>query len=471
MSDKDHIEKLLYLLGEENAIEELKYPKGKHKFSEKYERRKLDMIKKYNSEDEEILDINSACTSKNRGRRKKVVVLAAAVAAALGISLTAYGAVRMYNIAMNKDEETGTIIYNINSDVNKIPVIKIIPKYIPEGYIESKNAPGKYHLNDDFSLGGITICSAYTSDKLDQVYVSNVEDTTIGGIKAQILTRDGMEYNRIILLFFEDDSQIIEIYASEKFPDDELIKVAENITYEVVPGEFIDIKANSEEASSDDLEFKEPIITSDYIFNIGEEKTDVLDRPQDNGIIYTVDSIEVMEKSPENLDPKYFRNYNEYIEALNSDGTLKEYERVNAEVWKDNKMVKETEVIGMKFVYVTLTMRNPMDEEQKNVNVYPRVTFLEETSEDSFIQRYDYWGRGDNNLLIDNAPIYFDKSDYEGRSFYFCDFAPNETKEIHLLYPVDEDHIDDAYISFNLKGYGLSSGSTTPVENYIKISK
>ena len=76
----------------------------------------------------------------------------------------------------------------------------------------------------------------------------------------------------------------------------------------------------------------------------------------------------------------------------------------------------------------------------------------------------DYWGNG-NELQMDNAPIYFDQSDYEGGHFYFCDFAPNETKETHLIYAVDEDKIDNAYINFD------QSGTTSFVGSYIKVTK
>ncbi len=75
-----------------------------------------------------------------------------------------------------------------------------------------------------------------------------------------------------------------------------------------------------------------------------------------------------------------------------------------------------------------------------------------------------YWGNG-NNLQMDNAPIYFDQSDYEGKSFFFSDFSPNETKETHLVYAVDEDKIDNAYIRFE------QSGTTSFVGNYIKVTK
>lgn len=479
MSKKEDIDKLLYLLGEENAIEELKYPKGKHRFSEKYERRKLEMIKKYDNEETKSEEQVEKFIGKGRKRIwKRSVILAASITAVLGISLTAYGAVRMYNIAMSKDEKTGTVVYDINSDVTEIPAINIIPKYIPEGYIENKNAPGKYYLNDDFSLkNGITICSAYTSDKLDHAYVSDVENTTIGGVKAQILTREGLEFNRIILLFFEEDSQIIQIYAAENFPDDELIKVAENITYEVIPGEFIDIKANSEAAKNEQevigVEVKNPEIRDEDIFEINEVRNDIRTKGMTD-LNYKVKSIEVLDKLEE-IDPAYFckvegvlDEYDNYLQYINEDGTLKEYERINSEHWENNKMNKETEMVGMKFLYLTVEVNNPTDEDMIDKYFAPRIIYLDKNSDGDLEEMLRY--PIGHELQIEDVPFYTDKGDYQGKHYRFADFKSKETYEIHLAYAVDEDYIDNAYISFNTTRY-TNLNARDVNESYIKVVK
>jgi len=169
----------------------------------------------------------------------------------------------------------------------------------------------------------------------------------------------------------------------------------------------------------------------------------------------------VLDKLPE-LDKNYFCDYNQYLEFINEDGTLKEHERVNERKWENNKMNTDTETVGMKFISVTLTMRNPFDKELKDINIYPRVYSMKETSNGTFEMLNDYWGC---ELSVDKAPFYFDQSDYEGKHFYFCDFAPNETKEVHLVYAVDEDQIDNAYIHFN------QSGDSAIIGNYIKVTK
>ncbi len=221
--------------------------------------------------------------------------------------------------------------------------------------------------------------------------------------------------------------------------------------------ELKDVVDNDKE----EIEYVEPGISTDHVFNIDEEISD--EAFPDENPTFTVNNIEVLDKLPE-LDKNKFSDYNEYLTFINEDGTLKDYERVNEEKWENNKMNTITETVGMKYVYVTLTMKNPFDKELKDINIYPRIGFMKKASNGNLQFLSDYWGNG-NNLQMDNAPIYFDQSDYEGKSFFFSDFSPNETKETHLVYAVDEDKIDNAYIRFE------QSGTTSFVGNYIKVTK
>ncbi len=479
MNNKDDIEKLLYLLGEENTIEELKYPKRKHKFSEEYERRKVEMIKKYNDEGEKSPEIVTTDTMKSRKRKwKKSIILAASITAVIGISLTAYGIAEKYEIKTNRDKETGTFTMDVKPTIknDKIPEIKIIPGYLPEGYIESENSPGKYHPNGDNSSGGITIYSAVDVNSFKDSYVSSVEETTIGGVKAKILTRDGIEYNHIIYLLYEDEGQIIKIYGAEIVPLDELIKVAENITYEEIPGSFVDVPAYSADSESNDekvIEVINPEIKDKNLFGINEVRND-FNTMEMADVKYTVKSIDVLDKLQE-IEPEYFckvenvlDEYDTYLQYINEDGTLKEHERVNAEHWENNKMNRETEIVGMKFVYVTVEVTNTSEEDIIDQYFAPRIIYLEENSNHVLEEMWKYLDY--HELQMEDRPFYFDKGDYQGKHYYFADFKAKETYEIHLAYAVDEDYLDNAYISFNSTRHTILNPREAS-ESYIKVAK
>lgn len=462
MNHKRDLDELMYLLGQENAIEELKRSTESHEFSEEYKNKKKEMLKNLdymkNRGQEDSIQIYNKKGKKIM--KKKIIVLIAAVTATLAISITAYGAVRQYLVTSSKDEETGTLTYEVKTDVKqtKVPAMKVVPGYIPEGYIETKNAPGKYHPNGDLSVGGISIQPPFYTDSFKDIYVSDVEETNIGGVKSQILTREGVEYNHIINMFYEEDGYVVKIYGANNTSLDELKKVAENIKCEVIPGEFIDLEEN-EISVGTGIEYVEPSITRDHIVNIGEEMTD--EGFSDKNPTFTVNSIKILDKLPE-LNKEGFSDYNEYLASINKDGILKDYERINEQKWEDNKLNTITETVGMKFVDVTLTIKNPFNRELKDVNIYPRMYSLIKSSDDTLQKEYFYGGC---KLQIDGAPFYFDQSDYEGRHFFFSDFAPNETKETHLIYAVDEDKIDDVYINFE------QNGTSSFVGSYIKVTK
>lgn len=473
--NKMNFDDLMYLLGEENTIAEIVNSNDSHKFSKNYERNKMKMIKKQNYIEKQSKIHPIIDKGHKKINLKKSVVLMASIVAALGVSITAYAAVKQFTFTTTKNEDTGTLTHIIEADSTstKIPKIKIIPEYLPEGYIEMADTPGKYHPIGDTS-SGITIDSVAGQKQLNDPYTSTVEDTTIGGIKAQILTRDGVDYNKIIYLFYEEDGQIIEIYGHKNVAKEELIKVAENIHYKVIPGSFVEIDNSTSSPVPDDSNvYHGPVITSDYIFSIGETRKDVAAKIDTHDLhpSYTVNSIEVMDKLPADIDQSGIDRPDAYKESINDDGTLKTHERINRSWWENNKMNTETEVVGRKFLYVTLTLDNEYDEEIKLINVCPSINFFERGENNTLKGSIKNTYLSKDEIQIENAPFYFDQSDYEEKDFFFCDLAAKETKEVHIAYVIDEDLIDNAYIAFNLSGFSSGSGNSSLMENYIKVTK
>jgi hypothetical protein len=270
MDNKIDIDRMLYLIGEEDAMGELDKFTETHNFSKKYESKKMKMIKKVNS-----IDPIPMPNRKGKGMtKKKIIVLIAAITATLALSITAYGMCRKFFITTSRDEETGTITYNVQSEsgITKIPLINITPGYLPEGYLPLANAPGKYSTNGEPSAEeGILI---YQNDYIYQpesYNISNVEETTIGGVKAYIETSEGILYKYKIDLIYEEDGQIITVGGTVSL--DELKKVAENIKYEVVPREFLqlyDPKDAGINKGKDDV-YIAPAVPADHVFNLGEE--------------------------------------------------------------------------------------------------------------------------------------------------------------------------------------------------------
>lgn len=87
MDNKFDMDKIEFLIGEEDAMEELDRFTKPHKFSKEYENEKRRMLKQDNN-----IELVAMTNRKSKGMmKKKVIVLVAAVTAALAMSLTAYG--------------------------------------------------------------------------------------------------------------------------------------------------------------------------------------------------------------------------------------------------------------------------------------------------------------------------------------------------------------------------------------------
>jgi hypothetical protein len=188
----------------------------------------------------------------------------------------------------------------------------------------------------------------------------------------------------------------------------------------------------------------------------------------DKNLTFTINKVEIMDKLPE-VNQNYFWDYGEYLEAINEDGTLKDYKRSVSIKWENNKMNYVTEMAGRKFAYVTLTLRNPSDKELKDVGVSPIIEYRTKAS-DGTLEAFPNDSRGGNDIARSKWPIYFDQSDYSGSNFFYCDFKPNETKEVHLIYLLDDDHLDDAYITQRgMSTYGNGSDFINVFGGYVKI--
>ncbi|WP_346937469.1 hypothetical protein [Clostridium sp.] len=480
MDNKIDIDRMEYLIGEEDAMDELDKFTEPHNFSKKYESEKMKMIKKVNG-----IDPIPIPNRKGKGMtRKKTIVLIAAITATLALSITAYGISKGIIFTTTKDEKTGITTVEAQSEVliERIPLINITPGYLPEGYEQYKGDTSKYFLNGDASAGGGEII-IYQSDYVyqSQKYES-IEETTIGGTKALIATY--ANGNITIDLCYEGDGQIIRVGGLNGISLEELKKVAENIKYEAVPGKFM-VLYNPATGETIDItgETTEQPIPADGICAMGEEITSK--KSANGNLTYIVKSAEIMDKLPA-LDKDNFYNYDEYSKMINKDGTLKNYQRVSVK-WENNKMEKITETAGLKFAYVTVIMTNHSDTKLINEIIDPKVELRTKASDgtlEAFTNNRDFI----SDLAGVKEPIYFDqfkheetkesdinqteldklgfknyaeyKSFYEGIEFKLCDFEPNETKEAHFIYVVDADHVDDAYIHMPVG---------TPLGNYVKL--
>lgn len=205
---------------------------------------------------------------------------------------------------------------------------------------------------------------------------------------------------------------------------------------------------NSEEkinTINSSTEVRPDIISTDRLFNIGQEMNNF--KGSLEGLSYTVKSIEVMDKLPE-LNTEGFIDYQLYLDSINESGNLKPYERIINKYWDNNKMNTESETMTMKFVYVTLDLTNPLETDIIDKYFCPIVVYMNNSGDDT-LQFIPTVINNSHSLQCENAPMYCDKLDYPGRHSRFINVLANTTEKLTLIFAIDEDRLDNAYIGFN----------------------
>lgn len=422
---------------------------------------------------------------KRKINKKKRVAWMIMIAAVLGMSVTAYAAVKHFIL---HEDLVGNGEYNLNisqeedgKQVTERQPVRIIANYIPAGFI-SNNADytEKYRIypenGAEFADSGITIWAEPTTDKtIRMANVTDSEDTMIGTYEAKILTtfmEDGSTGYDIVLLD-QEAGYLFTIYGMNSgLALDELKKIGENLSYEIVEdAEPIALSEQNEEVMTE-----EPAvgITDENIFATGETTQDVVAKDQnwmdilaEQGenesaaaqVAYTVDSIQVTDKAPV-LDLENGVATDMYQENIQDDGTIMMRKDTIAQLNEETGKVETiTEEHARKFVLATVTLHNPTDTNITDYFFAPNVYTL--TKEQGGYQR--------QMGASFNEPVYLGFTDYSGKAAYRLDMAAGETRTVTLGYVVDEPEVEKAYLRFNSLGIGDDSG--TCWDHYVKITE
>lgn len=467
-------DKFLYDVSEESILKDWNTGNGvpDHEFSEEYKNFRQEMICKAGNSDAaeekemtEIIPINSK--TKKRRFFKTPVGVAAALAAVLALSAGAYAISGIFTIKSKDrtDESYGELSYTVEAQEGvSVTPMKLVMDYLPEGYVETENGGNKetlrkFHKADNAS--GLTVGISDYSYQISLPFVSEIEETEIGGVKADILTRDGVDYKHIILMFYEELGQIVTMYGYEDISVDELKKVAENIKLEptgeaaYVPD--VNIKAAKDEDAS--VEGPDRSVQDDQIVAWGEPVEMM------RGLTFTVKNIELRDNL-DGLDETYlFDSAEDLAGHLNEDGTFKNVE-LGYEAWENNAMAEKRMGTGhVRLAYITLDVTNTSDEDLMDEFVYGRIGAIDEDGEFNIMGEYrsvlDGWGE-----LAGAEPIYYDGADYldgeYNKHVFNSDFKAGETRTVHLAIPYVQEIEENAYLMFR-----DWIGHLTPV--YVKL--
>lgn len=450
-------DKFLYDVSEESILKAWDKNTHEHEFSEDYKKFRQELIgqaaavkKSATEETAEIVAIE-----KNRPKKRKFfktpVGAAAAIAAVIVLSVGAYAISGLFTVKSKEytDENQGEYTYTFDGQAGvEITPMKLVMDYIPEGYVEMENGGDgqtvrKFHKEDGSS--GLSLFITDYSRSLSLPFVSDVDETEMNGVKTDILTRNGaVEYNHIIVMFYEELGQIVEIYGYNDISLDELKQVVVNLKLEPT-GEvsYIPDIEPEEKKQGDEPESEAVTVINDAntvkvgeSFDIGE------------GISCSVKNIELKDEVSE-LSKEFFTDFDGLISPyINEDGTIQDVE-LGQTVWENNAMVEKSEGSSpVKFAYITLDISNTSETDMLDQFVYSNIFYRNpETGEIENTEVLgDFW------RAVGYEPVFYDGGDYldgvYNKHLFASDFKAGETRTVHLGIFCAEKKLDQAYLSF-----------------------
>ncbi|MGH0458245.1 anti-sigma factor [Bacillus paranthracis] len=448
--------KEIYELAEKIALDDFDKLEEQHEFSHTYTRKKKLFMEEMKLKDE-----------KPQKKRKKHRMLIAAACLLIGMPTTVFGAVKVYNMIVQKQN------YEVNVSVSNKDSKKSDKWYklkigkLPENMEAIDDSAMKYSFKDNYAMGGFSFVLWRVGGNSDfpTLYSKSYEEKEINGKKAVIVHRENgnkdLMFNRVIFLYFEEEGIMLQSYIGNDINEEQMIDVLGSISLEPTSKEkssYIsdyDKKYFSQESKTTKvIPLKKD---SKRLFHIGQ-KVPVTISMDNSQIEYVIEKVEVFD-SIKDFKQENFNELGLEIlsknQALDQEGQLIPYRR---DVYKlgngkdsIHKLV-ETKLINPKFVYLKTTLKNIGKKSTEEIYMHPSIKQLKFEGNAWNYAKED--GIAEKNIMTGEVDYLEPHGD--GKSFYnIGSIRPGETVKVNLGYFVDEDKLDSIFLdAFNYRGTG-----------------
>ncbi|ARJ20394.1 anti-sigma factor [Bacillus mycoides] len=448
--------KEMYDLAEKIALDDFDKLDEQHEFSHTYTRKKKLFMEEMKLKDEQP-----------QTKRKRHRMLIAAACLLIGMPTTVFGAVKVYNMIVQKQNyEVNVSVTNKESkNIDKWYKLKV--GKLPENMEAIDDSAMKYSFKDNYAMGGFSFALWRVGGNSDfpTLYSKSYEEKEINGKKAVIVHREtgnkDLMFNRVIFLYFEEEGIMLQSYIGNDINEEQMIDVLGSISLEPTSKEKsshisdYDKKYFSQEGKTTKvIPLKKD---SKRLFHIGQKVPVTISMDQSQ-IEYVIEKVEVFDSI------KDFKqeNFNELgldklskNQALDQAGQLIPYRRDEYKVGngKDSidKLV-ESKLIHPKFVYLTTTVKNIGKQETEEIYMHPFIKVLKGKG-----NVWNYAGKdgiAEKNIMTGEVDYLEPHGD--GKSFYnIGSITPGETVKVNLGYFVDEDKLDSIFLdAFHYRGNG-----------------
>ncbi|MCM3112459.1 anti-sigma factor [Lederbergia lenta] len=450
-------------LAEKIALDDFDKSNEPHPFSDTYTHKKKSFM-------EEI----KMKSTQPQAKRKKNRMLIAAACLLIGMPTTAFGAAKVYDMIVQKQN------YEVNVSVtNKAKKndnqYKLNVGYLPENMEENSEGAMKYSFKDNYAEGGFSFILWRLEGNSDfsTLYSNSYKEKEINGKKAVIINRDAgnahMTFDRKVLLLFEEEGIMLESYVGNDVSEEQMMTVMENLSLEPTSEELISpiIEYEMDETllSSRDVQIGPNIIPlkkdSKQLYSVGQKVPVTISKDDLKSISeleYVVEKVEIFDTisdfKQDNFNEVAVGNLSEN-NALDQKNKLIPYKR---DVYKlgngkdsIHKLV-ESQSVNLKFVYLTTTVKNNSNHATDEVYMHPSLQVLKSKN-----NTWNYAGEdGFAEESIMTGEVDYLEPHGAGKSFYNIGIIePGQTMKINLGYFVDEDKLDSIFLdAFHYSGFG-----------------
>lgn len=454
-------------LAEKIALDDFDTLVEEHEFSDTYNHKKKMFMEKIKNQG-----------GQPKARRKKNRLLIATAVLLIGLPTTAFGAVKVYDMMVQKQNYEVDISVT-NTEINHHDKwYKMKVNSLPDNMEVIKNTDDmKYSFKENYAKGGFSFILWRLGENSDfqTLYANDYEEKEINCKKAVIIHKDSGNdstmFDRQVYLLFEKEGIMLESYIGADVNEELMVEVLGNISLEPSSKEEASLITDYKEApimDTNELEARKIIplkkdsnslfhigdvvpVTKDVLHNGGNSTTNKLD-----SLEFVVEKVEVFD-SIRNFKQENFNNFivdrlNEYS-VLNQQKNLNPY---NRNIYKSGNGIDsidelvETQSVDVKFIYLTTTVKNVGNQATEEIYMHPSLTVLKlENDGWTYVKDNEFY----EESIISNEVDYLEPHG-NGKGFYnIGSIQPGQTKRVNLGYFVDEDKLNSIFLdAFHYSG-------------------
>lgn len=443
--------KKMYDLAEKIALDDFDKLDKHHKFSDTYTHKKKLFM--------EEIKMKSGQSSV---KRKKNRILIAAACLLICIPTTAFAAVKVYNMVVQKHNYEVNVSVTNDASKKKSNWYKLEVNYLPENMVEIESAPMKYSFKDNYALGGFSfyLWRVGKNSNFQTLYTKSYEEKEINGKKAVIVNKDtgnkSLVFDRQVYLLFEEEGIMVDAEIGNDVSEELMMKVMENITLEPTSKEMASFIADFDDPlyseENEPIEFSVIPLKKDskQLFSVGEKVPVTIDQiSRLDNLEFVIEKVEIFDSikdfKQDNFRESGLGSLSRY-KALDEKKNLLPYRRDLYKIGNGKDSIyelAESQLVAPKFVYLTTTVKNIGKQETQEIYMRPTIQVLK--------YKNNAWNYA-REEGIDEKSIMTGEVDYlaphgKGKAFYnIGNIQPGQTINMNLGYFVDEDKLDSIFL-------------------------